>query len=191
MKKSNRTNSFKYGFTLIELMVAIGIVLFLLTYSLASFKNFQKRQAVLGAVQQYYSMVEIARSSAISGKLGNCPSLTGLSGHRFQATYNANCSCGVGCGCIVLTVSPICGDFSIATAVETTELNPAVEMDNLRGVDFQVLYRGAVDNLPVDDTTFTPYTVTASYGTLGSTDDYAYEFDIEDGGFTTEGDFTP
>lgn len=167
-------------------MVAITIILVLMTYSIVSFKDFRKKQEVISAVEQYYAMVELARNSAINGKLGSCSDLLG---HRFKVTTNAAPPHN-----LILSIYPICGISFPGTPGalmgEPVNLNPIIKLSNTSSIDFQILYRGASNNLEVvNPTPLTPFNVTVSYGTLGSPDDHDYTFRVEEGGFTTEGAF--
>lgn len=63
------------GFTLIELIVAVGILLFLIGVGLANYIGFNERQQLIQAAEQVREAVADAQNSARSGKLRGCAQL--------------------------------------------------------------------------------------------------------------------
>ncbi len=85
--------SHQNGFTLVELLVAIGVLLLLLGVGIANYLNFNDRQQLVQAAQLVREAFADAQNSARTGKLGGCEalhayrvsSLAGVGGVRVTA----------------------------------------------------------------------------------------------------------
>lgn len=98
------------GFTLIELMVVISIVLIVGTYGLLAYRDFGRRQVVTQAAEQVRTVLVRTRQRALSGERP-----TGCSGplSAYQFTYTNNQA--------TYSVGPIC---QTSPSPETASLDP-------------------------------------------------------------------
>ncbi|HQM16044.1 MAG TPA: prepilin-type N-terminal cleavage/methylation domain-containing protein, partial [Candidatus Woesebacteria bacterium] len=67
--------SHQNGFTLVELLVAIGVLLLLLGVGIANYLDFNDRQQLVQAAQLVREAFADAQNSARTGKLGGCEAL--------------------------------------------------------------------------------------------------------------------
>lgn len=156
------------GFTLIELMITITVMVILVGGGLAGFITFRENQQVLTSLKEVQQM---ARDAQTKARVRETPSSCNADGNRLQGyrlRFNSATS---------VTVHPLCGsDAQIANPGTLSELS-AIQTKTLSGVtlsgyptyiDFYTLHRG----LSISTT----YTLKTS----GFGSDYC--FDIESGG---------
>lgn len=132
------------AFTMIELLVGISIMAIVFTIGVANYRDFSRRQALVGVEKSLKADLRTAQQLALSGKKpdsGSCDvlnsytfALNGSSGYRISA----NCSSGLGTTLIEYKLVSLANEFSISST------NPSVE--------FKVLGHGT--NL-VSSNTFT------------------------------------
>ncbi len=86
-----------YGYTLIEILVALTIIGLLFSFGYVSFRDFSRRQAIVDAAKAIQADLRLAQQNAISGqKPGGCT--TTLDSYNFNVrsasryTIEANCS---------------------------------------------------------------------------------------------------
>jgi prepilin-type N-terminal cleavage/methylation domain-containing protein len=92
----------KNGFTLVELLVGVTIIVILFSIGLASYRNFARRQELQGYIKTLTSDLRSAQQLALSGQkpdpsIGLCDRLNGYSFFRSGSDsyqIRANCSEG-------------------------------------------------------------------------------------------------
>jgi type IV fimbrial biogenesis protein FimT len=74
MKQSNR------GFTLLELIISLSVIVLLVTVALPNFQGIMQRNRVTTKLNEILTAMNLARSEAITGGVvaGACPSLDGV-----------------------------------------------------------------------------------------------------------------
>ena len=76
----------KSGFTLIELIVSIGIMIIITSVILANYTTFNKRIKLEGATQEIASIIRQAQAYGLSSKLSPSPVSTAYGVH-FDTSY--------------------------------------------------------------------------------------------------------
>lgn len=116
------------GFTLIELMVAVGIMLLLTGGGIATFIRFNDRQAVQGAANQLQT---IFRSAQVKARAGEKPAACDrLTGYRVQTTANTS----------QVVLSAVCNNGVFAHS--TINLQNSVVAEGSYTMTFANLYGG-------------------------------------------------
>lgn len=87
------------GFSFLELLVVIMIMIIVFTTGSASFRGFQRRKALDGAILEIKSYLQFTRELALAGKKPTSASCDPLNGYNFSLTsnridLNANCAAG-------------------------------------------------------------------------------------------------
>ncbi len=171
------------GFTLVEILVVTTIIILFSSFSFVSFVNFRKKFIVSSVYGTYRSMLDLAKSSASTGKVADCS--TQLLGYRFIANQNGNT--------ISFEVRPLCDDQAKAP-IETASFtyrdltfvqDPVLPQALPHIVDFKVLYQG-VGKFSADFSSFdkfSPYNVIIKYK------DQCFKFTVENGGIASKGDY--
>lgn len=90
-----RNNQTTPGFTLIEILVSIGIMLLMIAIGISSFINFSDRQDILQTKKEIEAQFKQVQSLARTGKLASCSK---LAGYRFSAVNQPNRSVAVATG---------------------------------------------------------------------------------------------
>ncbi|MBD3250191.1 MAG: prepilin-type N-terminal cleavage/methylation domain-containing protein [Candidatus Pacebacteria bacterium] len=80
----------KLGYTLIEVLVAIGLILIVLGFSIISFFRLRDRQNLVKAKEELAVVFNLAQSSAQSGKLGGCGTSRTLKAYRVFHNSGSN-----------------------------------------------------------------------------------------------------
>lgn len=88
----------KQGFTLIELIVSISILMLLVSGLLASYNNYNQSQSVGQSAQSVKANVRLAQSKALSGvkPSSGCTELSGYTVSFTQTTYSFQARCTEG-----------------------------------------------------------------------------------------------
>lgn len=75
MKQSNR------GFTLLELIITLSVIVLLVTVALPNFQDILQRNRVTSKINEILTAINAARNEAVTGGVvaGMCPSLDGVS----------------------------------------------------------------------------------------------------------------
>lgn len=138
----------KYGYTLIELVIAIAIMGLMVGASIAGFNTLNKRQTVLNAGKEVMSAMRVAQQRASSGtKPTGC---TQLYGYSVKATINTS----------TYSLSTVCSNAT--TVIKTYQLPTGVTFVSTFTTQFNVQTGGAsgsIGNISVRSSYFT-YTMT-------------------------------
>lgn len=103
MQLQSRKPINNFGYTLVELLVALSIVGLLFSFGYVSFRDFSRRQALLGTAKKIQGDLRLAQQQALSGKKPsgvNCDSPNQLESFSFNvystSSYRieANCTGG-------------------------------------------------------------------------------------------------
>src|SRR3972149_10727847 len=91
------------GYTLIEILVALTIMVLLFLTGFASYRAFSRRQELVSAVRQVQGDLRQAQENAIASKKpAGCGALDALDGYRFVVipanSYEIRWDCGGGTG---------------------------------------------------------------------------------------------
>lgn len=132
------------GFTLIEMLIAVSIMMLVFGGGIAGYTTFNDRQIVVSAVEDLKQHLNFARSKALSGDLGGCST---LSGYRVMTQVAGES--------MLLNISPDCGGsfgnaktYTFPPKLTITDLNmiyktPPGGVVNLpAGGDIRILYAG-------------------------------------------------
>jgi len=146
LKTKYRVLSTKYSaFTLIEILVSMTIIGFLFSFGYASFRDFSRRQALVGVVKQVQGDLRLAQQKALSGeKPSGCiiPTVRTLNGYNFfvgsTTTYKIQADCTVVGAVDVKTVTLPAG-VTISVSTSDPINHPLVPANTLK---FKVLGRG-------------------------------------------------
>ena len=65
----------QFGFTLIEIVVAVGLMIILMTVGITAYMRFETRQQLVGTKKEIEAIFHRARNNAKTGKMGNCSKL--------------------------------------------------------------------------------------------------------------------
>lgn len=99
------------GFTLIELIIATFIITLLFTIGYANYRDYSRRQELLGNARLIESDLRTAQNMANSGVKPTGVSCNALDGYRFKVTG------------VTYSIIPVC-DTVEKTAVKTVNLGP-------------------------------------------------------------------
>jgi prepilin-type N-terminal cleavage/methylation domain-containing protein len=126
---------FQKGFTLIELVVSVGLMALLVGGSIAGYNRFNERQGVIQAGKEFVSVLRLAQKRA---SVGDKPDVAGcnggekLDGYRVQASQNDS----------AYTLSPVCGGAVIAAAETSYSISNQLMFHDAVNLQFQVLSMG-------------------------------------------------
>jgi prepilin-type N-terminal cleavage/methylation domain-containing protein len=130
-------NKMKKGFTLVELLVVISIMVLLFSIGYANYRDFQRRQHLEGAVRMIKADLRLAQEMALAGRKpqypsGNVCEISTLGGYSFirlsQNSYRIDAICSG-----VVTVK---GPETLASGVEMASFSGG------NTIFFRVLGRG-------------------------------------------------
>ena len=151
----------KKGFTLVEMLIAVSILLLLMGGGIAAYLNFNERQSTVNAGRDLMLLMRAAQKKARSGdKPTGCDRLQSYS--VVAPRYSS-----------IVTLSAICANGSYS--VETLTMPSGVSSQLPLSMQFAVLHGGVAN---------------AGDVRVGSSSLY-YEFTVEDGGTISEGTLTP
>src|SRR5581483_2495094 len=110
------------GYTLIELIIVIGIVGILFTLGYVNFQDYSRQQNLLAAVRGIQTDLKSAQESAIAGnKPGGCN--TYLDGYSFTVTSSTNYTISANCtGNTVITTKNV--NLPQGITISTPNPNP-------------------------------------------------------------------
>jgi len=77
------------GFTLIELIVVIGIMAILTSIGLAYFNNFNEEKKITAEVSRLVDVLQLARSKSMANDYSPMPTCTDFSGYQLEITQIA------------------------------------------------------------------------------------------------------
>lgn len=123
------------GFTLIEMVVVVGLMGLLLGGSIVGYRKFNDRQLVIQAGKEFISVLRTAQKRA---SVGDKPDVVGcnggqtLDGYRVQALSDES----------TYTLSAVCDGSSVST--QSYSIASAVIFKQNVDVQFQVLSRGVI-----------------------------------------------
>jgi len=160
------------GFTLIEMLVSVTIMVLLIGGGIAGYINFNDKRVILSAVGELKAEFASAQSLANSGRLGGCDI---LNGYRIS-------SAGSGTDTIVSI------DVNCLTGSTDGSQDYTVELDGVNMSNVNVLYRVLNSGICLDGDCADPnpedidITVENINGNGG-----IYEFSVNEGGQISEG----
>ncbi len=157
------------GFTLIEMLVTVGIGLLLATLGITGYIRFNDRQKILNSTRELETIFQTAAVKAQGGDLGGC---TQLAGYRVTVATTVDP--------VTATLSSICQDGTVTTVSSYTLVNGigVSFVPGLNYIDFPVLQGGVIFNPSATSVTAT-FTNTAL--------NLSYAVDISRGGDFNEG----
>jgi len=120
----------KNGFSLIELLVTVIIMLILLASALGAFLSYSEKLAIITTVDELKTYFQRAQSEAKSGDLGGCSQ---LAGYRVQ-TYSVGSN-------VELSLQPVC-TAGTANAAQTYSFSTGITVSPALDYTFQVLQGG-------------------------------------------------
>ena len=130
------SKSSQAGFTLIEMIVVIGLMVLMLGGSIAGYRKFNERQTVLQGGKEFVSALRLAQKRA---SVGDKPDVAGcngagqkLDGYRVSGVSAAN----------TYFVAPWCSGAEAATAKQTYTFSGDVVLKQDVDIRFYVLSRG-------------------------------------------------
>src|SRR3990172_5731384 len=128
------------GFTLIELVIVIGVMALLFGFGYASYREFARRQMVNGAVIQLRSNLRLAQQLALSGKKpeSGCNTLNSYQFYLNYSLFNPD----------QYEIRPRCDGSEYALITKTVIFPKGVHFSSTTGLfgslRFNVLVRGVV-----------------------------------------------
>lgn len=127
------------GFTLLELLVVISIIVTLFGVGFANFRGFQDRQRLITARESLKSDLRYTQQQALAGiKPAGCTNLNGYKLERTSATsYDISANCNE---------TPV--DIDVKN-INLAAKYPGVELSTFSFVFFNVLGRGVRSNLTI------------------------------------------
>lgn len=165
---------FKAGFTMVELLVTISIILLLTGAGIAGFINFNDRQIVQSTVKDVKQLMRAGQVKARSGEgAGTCTSPGKLRG--YSVVINGT----------VMELRKVCIDPN-TSVVTDNDVRSTIELNNV-----------VVTNNPAANVTFlalgggvdTDGNAAITYNVAGQFTSIEYEFQVLETGEITEGDF--
>ena len=135
----NAHQSFRSGFTIIELLISLVIIGLIFSVGFASFRSFASRQAIEGATREIKADLRLAQQQAVAGKKPEsepaCDSPETLDGYEVQRN-----------GIQSYSIFAVCsgGDVEIKV-VDFSEKYPTIQIANFTPFMFRSLAQG-VDN---------------------------------------------
>jgi len=160
-------NSLKRGFTLIEMLVVISIMLLMVGLGIANYIDFNDRQTVLTATDELKTHLRTAQTKALAGDLGGCAQLEG-----YQAS-------SVGSDPVVIKVTALCNDGGTGT-ITSYDLPAGVSVS-----PFSIIFPVLADPICLDGNCDEPNPT--SMNITISSNGLTYEFSIGEGGEITKG----
>lgn len=137
---------FVNGYTLIEILVSLSIIGLLFSFGYVNFREFQRRQSVLGIARQLKGDIRFAQQSAISGDkpdstvsgYTNCVAPNVLNGYYFRSsgtsyTIEANCS---------IPGNPVTVSVTVKTTTLPTDVSLSVSSGSPNPILFKSLGQG-------------------------------------------------
>lgn len=133
--RTHRTIPRTKGFTLIEMVVSLGLMGLLLGGSIVGYQRFNSRQQVITAGKEFVSVLRLAQKRASVGDKPNvagCNSGEKLDGYRVFASQDATS----------YTMAPLCNGAEVAVSRITYTFPSTVAFAQGVDVRFLVLSRG-------------------------------------------------
>jgi type II secretory pathway pseudopilin PulG len=153
-------NSKQAGYTLIEIVVVVGIMILMIGGGIAGFVQFQEKQAIIGAASDMKVQLRLAQTRARSGDVpSGCDRLQSYAVRTTTASETT-----------LVSQVAICDSGEIVRTEK--ELAPGITTAGDYDIRFLTLHGGVSG---------------AEIITLESTTGYSYEFEVTQGGEITEG----
>jgi type II secretory pathway pseudopilin PulG len=153
-------NSRQSGYTLIEIIVVVGIMILMMGGGIAAFIQFQEKQAVIGAASDMKVQLRLAQTRARSGDVPEgCDRLQSYAVRTTTASETT-----------LVSQVAVCDSGEVVR--KEKELAPGITAAGDYDIRFLTLHGGVSG---------------AETITLESTTGYAYEFEVTQGGEITEG----
>lgn len=178
MKNHRPVNNWLPAFSLIELVVAIGIMLVLLGGGLAAFIRFNDKQKVIDTAKE---VQQLAKTAQIKARARETPTVgVNCDGSTSIVAYRVFVPAGSGATAKLL---PICGNslnnfsipnpYNVAHVLESVELDTSVEIDPAIDLYFLTLQGGVRIDSSASTFTFSQggQTVAFSVSTAGEISD--------------------
>jgi Tfp pilus assembly protein FimT len=159
-KKSIRRNDSFIGYTLLELLIVVSIMILVFMIGFTSYRDYQRRQELESAVRQVRSDLSLIQTYAITGRkpespAGNACLTQSLNGYAFtrinSTSYKIEADCGSGARVIIRD------NITMPNGIQITSIS-GTPSDTLV---FHVLGRG-VDRTTPGDTTITIRSIATS-----------------------------
>ena len=140
----------KKGFTLVELLIAISILVMLLGVGLASFNSFNRRERLKQTALTLKSTLRLAQTKAISVEkpTSGCTSFVGMRKHFTANSYSMEHECSpegaVGATDTVtlsggIAFSPVPADFTFMTQTNTINISAATSITIINGTESYII----------------------------------------------------
>ncbi len=121
------------GYTLIEILVALTIVGILFGVGYANFRDFTRRQTLLGTSKKIQADLRVAQALALSGQVPNDPNCTGtnrLNGYFFNVISATN-----------YEIRASCSGGVVGVATKDVVLSPGITIANPLPVPNPILFK--------------------------------------------------
>lgn len=140
-----------FGFTLVEILVVLGIMSGIILIGIVSYRDFNRRQQLVETAKSLQQDLQLAQQKALSGEKSACPSsgtniLLGYSITFTSSTYSIVLDCFTGSDPVVKTI-PLPTDITKTTGASS--------------ITFKVLGQGTTDTIDSS--------VTLTQGSTGKT----------------------
>lgn len=151
-----RSETSQLGFTMIEMLVTVGVGLLLVGLGIAGYLGFNDRQKILSAAREIETIFQTGANKARSGDLGGC---TQLEAYRLTFVTAADP--------VTASLASVCSDATV-TVTKTYTLPAGVTVSFapvITQIEFPVLQGGFrfSPSTPDVDVTLTNDAVTSSY----------------------------
>ena len=138
----------RHGFTLLELLVVISIMVIIFSVGFANFRGFQERQKLIIARDLLKTDLRFAQQQALSGI--KPPGCTILNGYKLEKTTASLFSYDITASCVDPNM-----DIDVKN-LNYADRFPQIELSKFSFVYFNILGRGVRSNLIITLTDRTP-----------------------------------
>lgn len=137
----------RQGFTLIEMVVAVGLMMLLLGSTIVGYRQFANRQEVIQGGKEFVSALRLAQKRASVGDkpdVAGCNAGERLSGYRVRAANGAD----------TYIVAALCDETEVGGATQIYSFAGDVVFKQAVDIRFYVLSRGVEFGAGGDNATF-------------------------------------